>query len=726
MNTVTHGGARAFRKQGGRGGRGGRGRRGNDGQTTNGSTGGGSSNGNNGGASTHGGDSAGNALGGRGNGRGSQASGGNGRGRGRDNGRNSKGLCRYCHNSKEHGWNNCPLRLSQEAEEAKEQAAHVTQESTTQAWFTRIERPSSVLEDFAIVIGDDTQVQTEPADYMRVPNAPAAALPETRAADNPQAQKVPGAAQPEERAAGVVQVQDVPAAVLHEKRTAGDVPVKATLAATTNLQAEKASDGTEYVAYTNVFQVEQVNPSAVGDTTVYIDSAASSHMVCTESRLSKHVRDPVDCAVRIIGSCGTSNATKKGTLKFGIRNDKNNVVPVALEVLLVRNLGANILSVGALAEKGVMCDLLSTPPALRNGNHVFPISTAVRRMYVVNVIIDDVNLDAAEVCRTKVDADMWHRRMGHCHPRALQQLADKAATGVEFNRNIEPGDCGVCAVGDSKKGSHPPSNRTRAATRFEILSADVWGPHPLKSYGGCQSAVMFTDDLSRMRFGFLLKTKDGVAESLQELIQNEADPLGTCIGKVHCDGGAEFKGRFQALCESMGIKLDNSAPYVPQGNAIAERGFGTIIGTARKLLLGAPHLPGHLWGEAFQTAIYLKNRTPTEVLGGKAPLEVWEGKPLGSMSHLHEWGSVAYKHEEARFRSTKLSARAKKLYHVGYNTKTKTYRLWDPAEPLKITNSAEVSFREKETRDVVKPKAGHDPFSAMTPTTIYLPDTVDT
>lgn len=39
-----------------------------------------------------------------------------------------------------------------------------------------------------------------------------------------------------------------------------------------------------------------------------------------------------------------------------------------------------------------------------------------------------------------------------------------------------------------------------------------------------------------------------------------------------------------------------------------------------------------------------------------------------------------------------------------------TYRLWDPADPLKITNSAEVYFREMEARDVVTPKVGYDPF----------------
>eukprot|EP00752_Nemacystus_decipiens_P002677 g2503.t1 len=509
------------------------------------------------------------------------------------------------------------------------------------------------------------------------------------------------------------------------ERVAGDEQEQEVPAAPVHTQAEEAPESIELVRYTSVYQVEKGDSEAVGDTTLYIDSGASSHMVDDESRMSKHVLNPVDCAVRIIGSCGTSSATKKGTLKFGIRNAHNDVVKVALDVLLVRDLGANILSVGALAEKGVKCDLMSTPPALRRGDQSFPISTAVPRMYVMKVIIDDLNMDAGQVYHTKVDAHLWHRRIGHCNPRALQQLADKDSTGVSFSRNIESGDCSVCAVGDSKKSSHPQSNRPRSETRLEIVSADVWGKHPVISYGGCQSAVMFTDDASRMRFGFPIKTKDETAEALQSLIRDVADPLGQSIGMVHCDGGAEFKGRFLALCQSVGIAVNNSAPYVPQGNAVAERGFGTIIGTARKMLLGAPHLPGELWAEAFQAAIYLKNRTPTDVLGGKAPLEVWESKPLGKMLHIHEWGSLAFKHEETRFRSNKLAARAKKMYLVGYNGRSRSYRLWDPTEPFKITNSAEVSFREKEMRDVVKPKGGKDPFPAPN-MSVYQPGAVET
>ena len=198
-----------------------------------------------------------------------------------------------------------------------------------------------------------------------------------------------------------------------------------------------------------------MNPQVVGDTIVYIDSAASSNMVCTQSRISKQVIKLIDCDVRIIGSCGTVNATKNGTLKLGVRNAQDEIIPLVLEVPLVRNLGANIFSVGALADKGVKCGLLSTPPALRHGSHTFPISTATPLMYVVNIIVDDVNLDTVNIYRTKVDAVMWHRRMGHCDPRALQQLADKDQSGVRFKRNIDSGDCEVCSAGNSKK-SRPP------------------------------------------------------------------------------------------------------------------------------------------------------------------------------------------------------------------------------------------------------------------------------
>ena len=163
-------------------------------------------------------------------------------------------------------------------------------------------------------------------------------------------------------------------------------------------------------------------------------------------------------------------------------------------------------------------------------------------------------------------------------------------------------------------------------------------------------------------------------EGLHALVQEVADPAGLCIRKLHCDGRAEFKGRLQDLCVSLGIIMETNAPYIPYGNANHERGFGTIIGTVRRLLLGAPHLPDRLLAEGSKAAMHIKNGTPSNVLDGKAPLEVWEDKKLSNLLHMHEWGALSFKHVRVRFRFNKLAARAMTLHLVGYNMKNKKYR----------------------------------------------------
>lgn len=70
----------------------------------------------------------------------------------------------------------------------------------------------------------------------------------------------------------------------------------------------------------------------------------------------------------------------------------------------------------------------------------------------------------------------------------------------------------------------------------------------------------------------------------------------------------------------------------------------------------------------------------------------------GSLRYMHEWGSLAVEHVNARFKSDKLVARAKEFPSGRKQHQDKTHQLWDPAEPPKITNSAEVSVQEKYPR----------------------------
>lgn len=83
------------------------------------------------------------------------------------------------------------------------------------------------------------------------------------------------------------------------------------------------------------------------------------------------------------------------------------------------------------------------------------------------------------------------------------------------------------------------------------------------------------------------------------------------------------------------MAIQTSPPYSLYENAVAERACGTIVGDARRLMRGAPRLPREQWAEAVKSAIYIKNRTPTNDLDGKAPLEVREDKPLKSLRNVH-------------------------------------------------------------------------------------------
>lgn len=136
---------------------------------------------------------------------------------------------------------------------------------------------------------------------------------------------------------------------------------------------------------------------------------------------------------------------------------------------------------------------------------------------------------------------------------------------------------------------------------------------------------MFTDDKSCMRWGIPIEAKDRVAEALQMVIRDVTNSEGVCNGTSALRRrGSNYWGGSKS-CASRTELPSKPTPYTSlKGNVVAERGFGTIIGAARSLLLGAPHLRGVLWAKAVKGAIDIENSTPTDVRDGKVQLEVWE------------------------------------------------------------------------------------------------------
>ena len=71
-----------------------------------------------------------------------------------------------------------------------------------------------------------------------------------------------------------------------------------------------------------------------------------------------------------------------------------------------------------------------------------------------------------------------------------------------------------------------------------------------------------------------------------------------------------------------------------------ERKNRTIVGAARAMLHDQD-LPMHLWDEACNTTVYVKNLCPHRVLGMSTPEENFTGKKP-DISHLKIFGSPFY------------------------------------------------------------------------------------
>ncbi|KAG6418411.1 hypothetical protein SASPL_120615 [Salvia splendens] len=90
------------------------------------------------------------------------------------------------------------------------------------------------------------------------------------------------------------------------------------------------------------------------------------------------------------------------------------------------------------------------------------------------------------------------------------------------------------------------------------------------------------------------------------------------------------------------------------------------------------------------------NRCPHAKLMDLTPQEAWSGiKP--TVSHLKIFGSIAYAHVPNQ-RRTKLDDKSKSYVFIGYDEKTKGFRIFDPNEK-KVTVSRDVHINEKSMCD---------------------------
>jgi hypothetical protein len=80
-------------------------------------------------------------------------------------------------------------------------------------------------------------------------------------------------------------------------------------------------------------------------------------------------------------------------------------------------------------------------------------------------------------------SELWHRRLGHPHYKALPDLQNMVCgmPSISFSKNEI---CKGCMLGKNIKKAFPSSD-SKAQGILDLIHSDVWGPMSSLSLNGC-------------------------------------------------------------------------------------------------------------------------------------------------------------------------------------------------------------------------------------------------
>ncbi|KAG6457289.1 hypothetical protein O3G_MSEX010208 [Manduca sexta] len=476
-------------------------------------------------------------------------------------------------------------------------------------------------------------------------------------------------------------------------------------------KCEKALNGTLLTALST-----DVNSNAW-----YVDSGATCHMTNNKYLLQNYVVD----TPRLVTVANKEKMYSEGHGEVHLLLEAQTQNTKLCDVVYVPGLSTNLISVGKMASKGlevhfsaqkcnIYCGKIAVASAtMVNGVYQLDVGcqqpTSKRELcatsYSVTANGPDIQPsgrerpEIANLCKAKSSQQLWHRRLGHLNKRSMDLLQRGMASGINYTRS-QYTPCVACIEGKQSRLPFPKQSYNRATEKLGLIHSDLCGPMSVSSFSGAKYLLTFIDDFTRMTFGYFIKSKDevlSVFKVFKRLVENETNLK---IKMLRTDNGREYVNKqFQSFLQEHGIKHQTTIPYSPQQNGVAERANRTIMEAGRCMLQEAG-LDRRFWAEALNTAIYIKNKSPSKAVRGMTPEEKWSGNKV-NLSNLKVFGCVAYALTPNEKRK-KLDAKSKQFVFVGYCNESKGYRLIDPENPSKCVKSRDVQFLEEKMYKALK------------------------
>ena len=429
-----------------------------------------------------------------------------------------------------------------------------------------------------------------------------------------------------------------------------------------------------------------------------IDSGASDHFFFSRSSFLTYEEME---SKTVQAAAGNSIIVGKGQVKLPL---DGGVLATAYHT---PHFSTNILSVGKLS--GVYDTLFTTKKNTRGSSPVCEVSRKSDGLVIhtipqkdglysisqpgaqdsTNVNQEDVNdiLANCEICNSAIhknslngmsdEALRWHTKLGHPSPARYMKASERYDDVPYFSRDILNNIlCVPCRLGKAKRAPILPSSRV-VQRPLELVHMDISGK--LMESAGSNSYVLgIVDDFTAKSDVFFIQNRSSFLDCLKFYKEYSEKVVNHPLTNIRLDGAGENSTEeVKMFCIRNGIKLEYSPRYAPESNGVAER-FMQELGLRARVMLLSSEMDKEMWGEAMNHGNWLRNRLPSERIGGNIPILEWNPYTRVSFENIPKFGEsgFAFVYRSSTAKGKKLLPRAIHGQFVGMESECSLFRIY--------------------------------------------------
>ena len=246
-----------------------------------------------------------------------------------------------------------------------------------------------------------------------------------------------------------------------------------------------ASENEDFIFYSS-------SPN-ISPKTFVLDSGATSHVYCDKSLFIDLI--PIEKYV----SWGKINKIKaSGIGSVPILFKDSNRIAILNNCLYIPKFEVNLISIGNLINRNFKVIFKNNCCKVYKNNLLITNSTTYKGLYLPPIISNKIELKEEHLFATidniTINSDknikLWHERLGHISPSALQKL--KLITNSNYDLN-----CQNCKLARLKQVINYNLSFDKATDYLYLVNLDLFGPVQTPSIGGSKYFITFLDKYSK-------------------------------------------------------------------------------------------------------------------------------------------------------------------------------------------------------------------------------------